>query len=242
MRAFGPLLLLIALATPVGVDAQDQDTPRYAFAMYYECNPNLEGAVDQAVMGSIAPIYQRHVDSGDLDSWAWRAHAIGGPWRRSAVIVASDLETVLETRAAIVREVQAEAPAAVNLLNAGCPVHEDYVWWLMLESQEASATPEATPSLTAFYRCDGAPLGEVGTIVRERVGPFLEGMVREGRLTTWAWGGHVMGGVYDQVLYLAGDSHISILQARADLNSAGVGNFGQLCSREEYAWNPISGS
>ena len=242
MRTKVPLLILTALVTAVAVDAQDQDTPRFAFAMYYECDLNLEGAVDQAVMASMEPIYQRYVDSGELDSWAWRAHAIGGPWRRSAVIVAGDLETVLDTRAAIVREVQTEAPAAVNLLNAGCPVHEDYVWALSFESQEAPTTLEPTPSLTAFYRCDGAPPGEVGTIVRERVAPFLEGMVREGRLTTWAWGGHVMGGVYDQVLYLAGDSHISILEARADLNNAGVGNFGQLCSREEYAWNPISGS
>ncbi len=245
MRRVLPILVLtLALPIPSLVWAQNQGG--VVFATYYECDPNLEAALDLVVMEAIAPIYQKHVDSGELTTWGWSAHAIGGAWRRLGFMIAPDRETALEVRGAIFQEVQAEEAAAGRMVNTVCPTHEDYIWSIAQTSQLADPNAGPSPSMTTYYSCNQGSEAEVDEIVRETIAPVLEDLVREGQLNNWSWLVHQAGGWFRRAAVLSGTDHASILNARDALGERlvgddSVGQFFTICSSHvDYNWNPVT--
>ena len=88
-------------------------------AQYYECTVGQEGRADEIVEEVLAPILNRHMEAGHINSWGWLGHDTGGHWRGVGYWSAPDMETMFSTRAAIVAEFLEENADAAAELNTG---------------------------------------------------------------------------------------------------------------------------
>ena len=105
------------------------------FSMYFDCDLNREDRADEIMRETLGPVYDARVANGDLTSWIWLAHNVGGEWRRILSLTASDHNTMMRTRAAILADVsEGRASRALEQLNDVCPDHEDYMWDIQIES------------------------------------------------------------------------------------------------------------
>ncbi len=106
-----------------------------SFSSYMDCDVNEEEKADELVRETLGPIYDAHVADGSLMSWTWLTHNVGGQWRRLLSLTASDHNSMMRTRVAILNEMQTgRAERAFRQLNDICPDHVDYMWDIQLET------------------------------------------------------------------------------------------------------------
>ena len=100
-----------------------------------QCDMNREERADELVRKVFAPIYNKHVGDGELTSWNWLQHHVGGKWRRILTMGAADHKTLMRTRAAIFAEFDdRRVERAANELNEICDTHQDYLWDILRQT------------------------------------------------------------------------------------------------------------
>ena len=105
------------------------------FSVYMDCDVNREERADQIMRDTIGPLYAAQVAAGDLVSWNWLSHNVGGKWRRLLSVTAADHNTMMHARAALIDELRSgRAERAFNQLNDICPDHADYMWDVRFET------------------------------------------------------------------------------------------------------------
>ena len=105
------------------------------FSAYFECDSSQEERADEIVRDVLGPIYDRHVDSGGLATWAWLKHNVGGPYRRLLSATAIDHKTMMQSRAEIVAELnRGRTKRAFTQFGEICPKHQDYMWDILIEN------------------------------------------------------------------------------------------------------------
>ncbi len=109
-----------------------QDRSPAGVSTYHVCDLAGQARADTLVMDVFAPVFNRHVEAGDLNSWSWLAHQVGGKFRRLAVYDGADHTTILNTLDQVIAELQNEHPAAFREFGEICSTHEDYWWNLMI--------------------------------------------------------------------------------------------------------------
>lgn len=109
-----------------------QERAAAGLSVYYECDPSREARADTLVTEVLGPALDRQVEAGNLSSWSWLAHSIGGELRRAAVYDGADHASILAGRGALISELGEEAAEAVREFNEICPVHHDYLWNIMI--------------------------------------------------------------------------------------------------------------
>lgn len=199
-----PVLLGVAVALLAGGGGEvavAQDGNPILFSIYYTCDQNRELAADLIMQQAVAPILDRHVQAGDLQGWGWLSHRVGGSWRRAEFMVASDFETLMSARTAIVGERQEEAPAAVAELNDICPDHDDYIWTQVSASPPAPAGSSPAPArMSTYYRCNAGMVERADEIFNETLAPILNRHTGASALRSWGWWAHLVGGEYRRFL------------------------------------------
>ena len=105
------------------------------FSVYYKCNSSEEARADELIAEHLGPLYQKQVDAGNLTSWGWLQHNVGGPYRRLLTATAADHKTMMKTRAAIIGEVTSGRLERYSKeFDEICGSHSDYMWNVMLET------------------------------------------------------------------------------------------------------------
>jgi len=112
--------------------AEDRGTA--AMSVYFECEMSGEERADEIVEEVLGPIYDRYVASGELVSWGWMEHIIGGDYRRIATMTGKDYTTLLATRAAIGGELRENHPEVMNEFRTICDSHQDALWEVVFET------------------------------------------------------------------------------------------------------------
>ena len=91
------------------------------FSVYMKCDVNRESRADELVQETLGPIYDAQVESGGLVGWNWLTHHVGGEFRRLLSMTASDHNTMMRTRDAIIAEMQSgRTGRAFEQLNEIC--------------------------------------------------------------------------------------------------------------------------
>lgn len=123
-------------STP-GVDGTSAGDVRGSagFSMYLVCEMEREERADKIMRESFAPVYDRQVAEGNLVSWTWLQHEVGGVYRRLLAVTAVDHNTLLKSRQTIVEELNGRRLRRVtDEFNEICHSHEDYMWDIQMET------------------------------------------------------------------------------------------------------------
>ncbi len=192
--------------------AQDES---YIFGEYYVCDMNREAFADTLVEHVLGPIYQRHVDSGELTAWGWLAHHAGGRWRRLLYTTGNNLDTMLAARDKIIEEQQAEVADEGREFVSICGSHDDLVWSHAAGPPATEMLANAGPvSYSTYYVCDVTKQERADEIVQQLFTPAINSLMGgSGPLSGWGWYAHVIGGRYRRLMTHSGMSHASLFDA-----------------------------
>jgi hypothetical protein len=245
MKARISITLGTAALLLAGVASAQDAADAVIFGAYYECNQATESRADELFESTIAGVYDKHLAAGHLLSYGWLSHQIGDRYRRLGYMVAPDMNTMLDTRDAIIEDLQTNHAEAAGEFNSICTSHDDYIW-----SRVASSNPDMTAErpeigISQYYYCNVAKETDADAIVQEAFAPILNRHVEAGNINSWAFHSHVMGGPFRRLFVIDGADAKSVMAAWGQINQdlqAEVGDaateFSEICgTHHDYMWN-----
>jgi hypothetical protein len=223
---------------------QEEESSRFTYATYFHCDTSKEEAAD-AQMERDAPIIDGLVEDGTILAWGWLSHHTGGSWRRIRYHTADSAEGAFAALTAMndaVTEVHGEDDAAGDAFAEACPRHDDYLW----QAEAGSVGKErGKVGFSVYHLCDINREERADEIVNDHVAPILDKMVEDGKLTTWGWSSHSIGGKVRRLQTMTAGDIGALLNARreaidtiyAEDNEAGE-EFSDICGPHvDYVWN-----
>lgn len=252
MKQFMFLLLLVCLMlAPLAVTAQEEDEgpASFLYATYHNCTMSGQGKADEIFEQSNKPIYEQMLADGKITAFGWLSHHTGGKWRRVNYYAAPSLDALLDAGDAFGEAAAAGDPDGT--LNAqfgeACPSHEDYIW---ASASVGSGAAERGPAgFSVYFVCDENRETRADEIVAKHFAPHYDKAVEEGKLTSWGWSEHWVGGKYRRLLTTTAADHKSGMKARNELINSVFGSeemdaigaeFTDICgSHADYMWDIV---
>lgn len=105
---------------------------KVGLSAYYVCDTR-EAAADEIVKTVFAPVYDDHIGEGQLTSWGWAEHIVGGKYRRLGTLTAEDWPSLFAARASILEAGQDSELG--NQFSEICDSHADYLWEIRYENR-----------------------------------------------------------------------------------------------------------
>ncbi len=242
-RWFG-IAAVCTLLGPQALSAQEPDA--MVHGIYYRCDQSKEGRADEIVRGSFAPVFDLHLQSGDISAWGWLSHRAGGEWRRILYWVAPGRDALLDAMDRIIERLNRDHAADTRELAAICPSHDDYIWRSLASSEQPAELGLDRPvaSLSTYYECDMANEARADSLVAEVFGPVFDRHVEAGEIDGWSWLAHDVGGKLRRVAIFDGDDHKTLLNARDKIigelgseEAEAMQLFGSTCTQHvDYLW------
>ena len=226
--------------------AQDEDAPAgFSYATYYYCDVATQGAMDAVVAANEKAVFDKWVEEGKLMAWGYLAHSTGGRWRRVQYHVSPTIADALNTQSAIFEEIYADNEAGGQARSDACAAHDDYIW--AFDQGSSAGTDPGDVSLSVYYVCDITGQERADEIWAEANAPMLNKLQEEGKIASWSWQNHIIGGKYRRLQTITGADYASVVSANAALvqfageDESGVGEeFSDICgTHTDYLWDIV---
>ncbi len=232
----------LVLVSAGSIAQEDEGPSAFTYATYFYCDGGPLSRADELIKED-AERLNGLVEDGTILRWGWLAHHTGGQWQRLFYFQAETMDELLDGSAAIQNggdddEAEDDGPA----MNEVCPRHDDYIW--SVENGTVGAERGAA-GFSVYHVCDVAREERADEIVDSHVAPTLNKMVEDGKLTSWGWSSHVVGGKYRKLQTMTAPDMKSLLKARGeaiealygDDNEAGA-ELADICGpHSDYLWN-----
>jgi hypothetical protein len=204
--------------------AQDVEAPeRYTYATYLKCDTSNEGVADEFVAKYEAPVLDKLVEDGVINAWGWMRHHTGGEWRRIRWVGTDD-----------------DGPD----MGGSCSSHDDYIWKV-----EAGTTGKdrGKVGISVYFSCKATEEARADEIVKENFAPVYDKLVEDGKLASWGWQSHVVGGWFRRLYTMTAADFETLMAARAEAlattyaedNEAGA-EFAGICGgHQDYLWGIV---
>jgi len=219
----------------------------YAYATYFVCAPDGESRADEIVKSSFKPHYDAAVEQGDILSWSWLQHYVGGSWRRVLVIIAKDMDSLLDASGALGEIISDKTPEAGRAFSATCSSHEDYIWQTTPGLGSSAVTDQrGAAGFSVYMQCDLNGEERADELVAKVFAPVYNKHVGEGQLTSWNWLKHNVGGEWRRVLIMGAANHKTLMKARAAILAdfddrkleRAAKEMNEVCGRhQDYMWD-----
>jgi hypothetical protein len=243
MRYIKTAIVLFVLASFACTgQAQEAEKPTmFTYATYFYCDVTGQDRVDEIVKKENAPVYDQMVKEGLISGWGWLAHHTGGKWRRIQYYQAPTVAALLDAQAEMEKRFQA-AGADDMEFGKTCNAHDDYIW----EVESGSSGKErGAAGFSVYYRCDESKEERADEIFAKDFGPILDKYVADGKLASWGWSSHWVGGAFRRLQTMTASDHKTLLAARAELidemyadDSKAGEEFNAICgSHSDYMWD-----
>lgn len=224
--------------------AQNSDPIAYNYVTYMYCSNDraAEDRMDEIFAEVDQKIFQQAVEDGVINGWGWLAHQTGGLWRRALYFQADSVEGLWKAQEAIAELAQDNDRETTAERFEICHAHEDYVWALQLASR---GDGRSGIGFSVYYECDVAREDRADEIMKNDFAPVFDKYVEAGKLASWGWSTHVIGGKYRRLQTMTADSRTALLNARQqilnELFRSGVDTgpeFSSICgSHADYMWD-----
>ena len=242
----GASLLALAITLPSGLSAQEEEDKKdtYIYATYFYCKTSAFDALDAAMAEHTAPVYDAAVKDGTLGGWGWLAHHTGGKWNRLFYHVSDSMGGLFAAQ-------ETMAERSKDLPDGGfseaCSLHEDYIW--QSEANSGLMEKRGDAAMSVYHVCDITREERADEIVKEVFAPVYDKAIKDGKITSWGWSSHVVGGKYRKLSTMTGESFPQLLKARGEILEALYGEgdnpvaneFSQIChSHSDYLWRILN--
>lgn len=208
------LLSGVWLAGP-SIAQDDEGQQRYMYATYYICDQANQGNMDRLVEANEVPVFDQLVEDGKLTSWGYLAHFTGGKWRRAQYHVAPTLEGAFDVQLEVSSSAYTDDREGGQARAEACPGHDDYIWAAVQGS--TPGTERGTVSLSVYFECSVADQARADEIFAEAYAPRLNQQQEDGRIASWGWLSHVLGGEYRRLQTVTGSDYASVATSRLDV-------------------------
>ncbi len=241
----GVWVIVLALAGPVGASAQDEEAPedRYSYATYLYCKAHTQERADELIKAHTVPVYDAAVADGTIKGWGWLAHHTGGKWRRLIYYTSDSLTGLLAAQNTLDDRMDAAGGDPENEFGQVCSSHDDYIW--KVEAGNLGSADRGKASLSVYEVCDIAREERADEIVKKHFAPVLDKAVADGKISSWGWSSHQVGGKYRRLSTMSGADFASLLTARGEIleaiygdgNNAAANEYSSICnSHADYLW------
>ena len=244
MHTINKLILFTTVAAlSTTVMAQEEETPKpFTYATYFYCDVTGQERADEIVKTYNAPVNDQMVKEGVMTGWGWLAHHTGGKWRRVQYHQAMSLDALLDAQDEMGKRMDAAGDTSDDEFGKICNAHEDYIW--QVESGTAGADRGAA-GFSVYYKCNESKEDRADEIWANDFAPILNKYVEAGKISSWGWSSHWVGGAYRKLQTMTGADHKSLLKARGELigemyaeESAFGEEFTEICgSHSDYMWD-----
>jgi len=234
---------LTTIALACVAQEEEEETPDvFTYATYFYCDGGPNSRVDEIVAKDTKRM-DGFVEDGTISAWGWLAHHTGGQWQRVFYVQAGSIDALLDAYDKMDDDSE-EAQADNEEFGRICPSHDDYIWQVENGSQTKG---RGEVGFSVYLVCDAATEDEADDIVAEHVAPILNGMVEDGKLTSWGWSSHVVGGRFRKLQTFTAPDFKTLMAARAEAIEAIYGEddeagarLTEICgSHVDYMWNIV---
>jgi hypothetical protein len=229
------------LAGPMA-HAQDQAAERYIYATYSYCDISKQDRYDELFEQVNKPVLDAAVKDGTITMYSHLRHQTGGQWRRAAVHGSGSVQGLLDAQKKMGDAMEANEKNRKLDAEAGaiCPSHDDYIWRVV--AGNVGTANRGGASFSTYYVCDQTRESQADALVKGMVAPIFDKMVADGKLMSWGWLEHIVGGKYRRLETISAPDVKSLMEARAALVEALEDNPGgdlmtSICGEHtDYIW------
>ena len=243
------MMAILLFVVPLS-HAQPTDPEKiFAYATYFVCATDRESRADEIIRSSFKPHYDQAVEQGQIVSWSWLQHYIGGNWRRVLLVVTTDIDAALETSGALGEIISDKTPEAGRAFSEICNSHDDYIWESVPEIGGGPvAADRGRATFSTYLQCDLAREERADELFAEAFSAIYDAHVVDGQLTSWNWLKQSVGGSWRRLLTLGAVDHNALFQARAAIQEKLKGRkleralreFKEIChTRNDYMWDAL---
>lgn len=224
-------------------EAKEEGPSMFTYATYFYCDVTGQDRVDEIVKSTWAPVYDKLVEEGKMSGWGWLAHHTGGKWRRIQYHQAPSVEALLDAQEEMGKRFDASVDDALDTeFGKICNAHDDYIW--AVEAGSAGDN-RGKAGFSVYYECNESKEERADEIFKNDFAPLLNKYVAAGKLTSWGWQSHWVGGKYRRLQTMTAADHKALLKARGELldemyaeDSAAGKEFTEICgSHADYMWD-----
>lgn len=233
-------ITLIVFALLGGTAIAQEQEESYIYTTYYHCDPTREERADELVEAIDKPIYEAAIKAGDISGWGYLVHHTGGTWRRAQYHRAGSVVEALDALDKL-GEARQDSDER-NEIGEICNSHDDYIWRGITGSGgNVLSSERGKVGLSVYYVCDNREAA-ADEIVKTTIAPVYNANVGKGKLASWGYAEHIVGGKYRRLATMTAADWPSLFEARAAIIEAiGDNPLGQaysaICdSHSDYLW------
>lgn len=227
--------------TAMTATAADESEETYVYASYMRCSAGEQA--DEA-MERFKGAYDGAVKDGTIGGWAWMAHRTGGDWSRIVFHTAPSLKALYAAADELNKRTSGKDWDKANKqFNQACGSHEDYIWRSVVGNV---GTTRGDAGFSVYYVCDGSRESQADALMKRVFAPAYDKMVADGKITSWGWLEHIIGGKYRRLATFTATDNAALLEARAAIGQSMQNDplaqaFTGICgSHSDYIWNVVS--
>jgi hypothetical protein len=230
--------IVTCLAPNLPAAAQAQENSVFIYATYFHCNNGMVEGADDVVAKEYKSELDRMVKDRTVSSWGWLRKKVGGEWSRAGFLTGTSLKAVLS--AAGNYNVMSDGHPPKMAFEKACSSGEDYIWHVLAGSDPG--TSRGKVAFSTYFVCDQSREMQADALVKRVVGPMYDKLVADGKLTTWFWAEHIVGGKYRRLATMTAQSRDDLIAAREALVAAAEHNpldeaMTSICgSHQDYIW------
>lgn len=243
-KKIGALVLpaCLSLFAAPAATAQDQPAERYIYATYGYCDFSKQDRYDEIFEQVQKPVLDAAMKDGTISQYSYLKHQTGGQWRRASVHGGGSVQALLDAQEKMGKEQDAnEKNKRLGAeASAICPSHDDYIWRAV--AGNVTTANRGGAAFSTYYVCDQTRESQVDAVVKSMLGPVFDKMVADGKLKSWGWLEHIVGGKYRRLSTISATDVKSLMEARAAVVEAMEDNAGgdlltEVCNEHaDYIW------
>ena len=114
--------------------APGTDRGPVSYSVYYVCDINGQDRADEIWAEANAPYLNQLQEEGQIASWSWQTHIVGGRYRRLQTITGADYASVVQANGGLSQYADDNHPELGEEFNDICGSHSDYLWDIVHEA------------------------------------------------------------------------------------------------------------
>lgn len=224
--------------------AQDDKPQRFTYATYHYCDTSNEHLADEFVATSEKPVMDKLVDDGTFLGWGWIKHHTGGQWRRIRYFQTDSLNAALGGLEKMGEAFEDALDEDAQGIGVSCKRHDDYIWQVKAGT---TGKERGKAGLSVYFTCKITGEDRADELVAEAFAPIYDKLVEDGKITSWGWQSHVVGGWFRRLFTMTAKDYATLMDARAEAlaaqysedNEAGA-EFAGICgAHHDYLWDIV---